>query len=213
MPASAMIFRPASTAVCTAEMSPVMVTNALPPSAIATRTSNSWTGALLAQASAARISVATLKDSRMPSAPSGGATDVRARAVITSGWILVITKLSIRQPVAASQPAAIALCTADGSPAISTMYLPEQIERDSTSRTVPAFRAASATRNPATTLESSTKPMDFSVMEFFSASEHDVTGRNLRNCRGKRGVDGRAQGFLRNLADHLALAHPLAGLD
>ena len=38
---------------------------------------------------------------------------------------------------------------------MSTMYLPEQMERESSSRTLPAFSMVSATWKPAATLESS----------------------------------------------------------
>ena len=70
----------------------------------------------------------------------------------------------MRQPLAASAPAATAASTPAVSPPMSTMYLPEQIERDRISRTLPALSIVSATRNPAATLDSSINPTDFSAI-------------------------------------------------
>jgi hypothetical protein len=44
------------------------------------------------------------------------------------------------------------------------MYLPEQMERESISFTLPALSAESATENPAAMLESSMRPTDLSFM-------------------------------------------------
>src|SRR5208337_1831063 len=120
--------------------------------------------AALAQASAACNSVATLNDSRMPSAPVGSIGVVRPNAAMTSGCTLGMTNLSMRQPLAASAPADTADSTPAVSPPMSTMYLPEQIERDRISRTLPALSIVSATRNPAATLDSSINPMDLSAI-------------------------------------------------
>src|ERR1022692_4118225 len=111
-----------------------MVTNAFPPSAMARRIS--------------RSSPAWL----------------RQRSTKTSGCTLAMTNESMRQPLASCVPASTAACTAEVSPPIMTMYLPEQIERDKMSRTLPAFNIVSATTKPEATLDSSISPMDFSFI-------------------------------------------------
>ena len=124
-------------------------------------------GAALAAASAAAMTPAMLKPSRMPRAPLGSDGWVRPMAAKTSGWIWVATMCSMRQPLAASMPAVMAASTPAASPPMRTMYLPEQIERDSSSRTSPDFSMVSATANPAAMLESSIRPMDFSFIIFW----------------------------------------------
>ena len=56
-----------------------------------------------------------------------------------------ITNESITEKRAALIPAETAACTAATSPRTITMYLPEQMERDSTRSTSAAFNIASAT--------------------------------------------------------------------
>ena len=53
-------------------------------------------------------------------------------------------ELSMRQPSTASAPADTAASTAAVSPPMRTMYLPEQIERERSRRTLPAFSIMSA---------------------------------------------------------------------
>src|SRR5512140_2417521 len=115
--------------------------------------------------------------------------------------MLEMTNWSIRQPWAASAPASTAEDTAAVSPAMTTIYFPEQIERDSTSRTWPALSMVSATRNPAATLDSSMRPMDFSsiiqsvVAVTASTFEHDLLVGNLTDQGGDGCVKHGAQGI------------------
>src|ERR1035437_1066457 len=207
-PASAMSARPAATEASTEPMSPVMVTKAFPPSAIARRISSKVTLAALAAASAACRSVATLNDSSTPSAPVGSHGVVRPSAAMTSGWTLAMTKLSMRQPLAASAPAATADSTPAVSPPMSTMYLPEQMERERMSRTLPALSIVSATRNPAAMLDSSIKPMDFSAM---LSLQNDLVFGNARDFSGQRSVQNRAHRVGLGFADDLPGGNAVAG--
>src|ERR1035437_9420430 len=207
-PASASTARPAATPACTEATSPVMEQNALPPIAIASRTSSSCTDEDFATASAAWMSVATLKDSITPSAPLVSAGCVRPSATNTSGWRLAMTKLSMRQPPAAAVPASTAEVTDAVSPPMSTMYLPEQIERDKISRTLPAFNIVSATSKPAAMLDSSIKPTDFSAIKLFL--QNDLFVVRLAHRARHRRVQNRAQRVRRGFADDLSEAHAVA---
>src|SRR6516162_8012943 len=102
-----------------------------------------------------------------PSAPLVSAGCERPSATKTSGCRFAMTKLSIRQPPASTQPASTAAVTAAVSPPMTTMYLPEQIERDKISRTSPALSIVSATWKPAAMLDSSINPTDFSAIKLF----------------------------------------------
>src|ERR1039458_10243809 len=125
------------------------------------------------------MSVATLKDSMMPSAPVVSAGCVRPSATKTSGCKFAMTKLSIRQPPASTHPASTAAVTAAVSPPTSTMYLPEQMERDKRRRTLPALSIVSATRKPAAMLDSSIKPTDFSAIKLFSGAPVSDPAQNI----------------------------------
>src|ERR1017187_769552 len=120
-----------------------------------------------------------------------------------------MTKWSMRHPLAASEPAATAASTAAVSPPIRTMYLPEQIERDNIRRTLPAFNIVSATWNPAAMLDSSIKPIDFSIILPF---KHNSLVRDLPYCSGQRRVQCRAQRIRGGLSDEVASRDPVAGL-
>src|SRR5208337_5297782 len=120
-----------------------------------------------------------------------------------------MTKWSMRQPLAASEPAATAASTAAVSPPISTIYLPEQIERDNSNRTLPAFNIVSATSNPAAMLDSSIKPIDFSIILPFN---HNSLVRDFSNRSGQRRVQNRTQRIRGRLRNELAGGDPLAYL-
>ena len=134
----------ASTAACTAATSPVSVTNALPPSAIARRISISWTFAAFTAASAPSISAATENDSTMPSAFSSSTLVDPAIAGNTASCRFGITNESITAKRHPLMPEETAASTAATSPRTITMYLPEQIERDNIMSTFDAFNIASA---------------------------------------------------------------------
>src|ERR1035441_10449306 len=120
-----------------------------------------------------------------------------------------MTKWSMRQPLAASEPAATAASTAAVSPPIRTMYLPEQIERDNIRRTLPAFNIVSATWNPAAMLDSSIKPIDFSIILPF---KHNSLVRNFPNRSAQRRVQSRTQRIRGGLSNELARGDPVADL-
>src|ERR1039458_6166247 len=154
------------------------------------------------------MSVATLNDSMMPSAPFVSAGCVRPSATKTSGCKLAMTKLSIRQPPASMQPASTAAVTPAVSPPTSTIYLPEQMERDKISRTLPALSIVSATWKPAAILDSSINPTDFSAIKLFLQNDlflvrlaHGAAHRRVQNC---------TQRVRRGFADDLSEAHALA---
>src|ERR1035437_433759 len=119
-----------------------------------------------------------------------------------------MTKLSMRQPPAATMPAATAAVTAAVSPPMSTMYLPEQIERDKIRRTFPAFNIVSATSKPAAMLDSSIKPTDFSAIKLFL--QNDLFVVRFAHRAGHRRVQNRAERVRRRLADDLPGAYALA---
>src|SRR5215470_10028069 len=130
----------------------------------------------------------------MPSAPVGSTGCVRPNATNTSGCTLGITNESIRQPFAACVPASTAACTPAVSPPIITIYLPEQMDRDSNSRTVPAFNIVSATSNPAATDDNSINPMDLSCM--LASVQNDMFVSDSLNHARKRRVNDCAHRFL-----------------
>ena len=103
----------------------------------------------------------------MPSAPPNSGTCERPMAAMTSGWGFGKTYWAMRQPLATTAPAVTALSTASTGPQMTTMYLPEQMLRESTIPTFAALSMASATANPAATLVSSMMPMDLSFMIVF----------------------------------------------
>src|ERR1035437_9623481 len=113
-----------------------------------------------------------------------------------------MTKLSIRQPPAAAMPASTAAVTDAVSPPMSTMYLPEQIERDKISRTLPAFNIVSATSKPAAMLESSIKPIDFSAIKL-SLQNDLLFGHCAHRARHRR-VQNRTERVRRGFADDLS---------
>ena len=119
-----------------------------------------------------------------------------------------MTKLSIRQPPAASQPASTAAVTAAVSPPMSTMYLPEQIERDKIRRTSPALSIVSATWKPAAMLDSSINPTDFSAIKLFL--QNDLFVVRLAHRAAHRRVQNRAERVRRGFADDLSGAHAVA---
>src|ERR1035438_10361424 len=144
-PFCAIAWAPAATALSTAATSPVRVTNALPPRAMANRTSINCTSAAFAAASAPSISEATENDSTMPSASSRSTFTVPLMAGKMDSCRLAIMKQSMTEKLPAVFPEATAACTAPTSPRTITMYLPEQMERASTSSTSAAFSMASHT--------------------------------------------------------------------
>ena len=79
----------------------------------------------------------------MPSASSASTLDVPLMAGNTDSCRFGITNESITEKRAAAIPADTAACTAATSPRTITMYLPEQMERDSTRSTSAAFSIAS----------------------------------------------------------------------
>ncbi|SPF31736.1 hypothetical protein SBA4_1010064 [Candidatus Sulfopaludibacter sp. SbA4] len=143
---------PASTALCTAATLPVNVTKAFPPSAMASRISINWTLAAFTAASAPSISEATENDSTIPSASSSSTLDAPLMAGKTDSCRFGITNESITEKRLADRTI--------------TMYLPEQMERDSTRSTFAAFNIASQVWNPAAMLVSSINPSEFCAMFF-----------------------------------------------
>src|ERR1039457_4987049 len=144
----------------------------------------------------------------MPSAPVVSAGCVRPKATKTSGCKFAMTKLSIKQPPASTQPASTAAVTPAVSPPTSTMYLPEQIERDKSSRTLPALSIVSATWKPAAMLDSSINPTDFSAIKLFL--QNDLFLVHFAHRAGHRRVQNRAERVRRGFADDLSEAHALA---
>ncbi len=94
----------------------------------------------------------------MPSASSASIFVMPAIAGGTSSCTLGMTNVSIVS--VAAEPARTAASTAATSPFTSTMYLPEQIVRASTSSTAAAFSIVSVTRKPAAMLPSSMRPSE-----------------------------------------------------
>jgi hypothetical protein len=166
----AIVSAPASTAAVTAETLPVMVANALPPSAIARRTSINCTLADFTAASAPSINEATEKASMMPSASSAFTFVMPLMAGKIDSCTFGITKVSITEKPPACVPASIAAPTAATSPRTSTMYLPEQIVRARTSSTSAAFNIASATCMPPAMLPSSINPIEFLAIGYVCIS-------------------------------------------
>src|ERR1022692_1867904 len=150
----------ASTALCTAATLPVIVTKALPPSAIARRISISWTLAAFTAASAPSISEATENDSTIPRASIASTFDAPLMAGNTDSCRFGITNESITEKWPALVPAETAACTAATSPRTITIYLPEQMERERTNSTLAAFSIASHAWNPAAMLVSSINPSE-----------------------------------------------------
>ena len=79
----------------------------------------------------------------------------------TASCRLGITNVSITEKSPPVMPAATAACTAATSPRTITMYLPEQMVRDSTRSTSAAFSIASQAWKPAAMLLSSISPIEF----------------------------------------------------
>src|ERR1019366_6446854 len=111
-PFCAIAWAPAATALSTAATSPVRVTNALPPRAMASRTSINCTSAAFAAASAPSISEATENDSTMPSASSRSTFTVPLMAGKMDSCRLAIMKQSMTEKLPAVFPAATAAWTA-----------------------------------------------------------------------------------------------------
>src|ERR1017187_1626308 len=157
-----------------------MVTNALPPSAIARRISISWTLAAFTAASAPSISEATENDSTMPSASISSTFETPLMAGNTDSCRFGITNESITEKWPALVPAETAACTAATSPRTITMYLPEQMERDRTNSTLAAFSMASHDWNPAAMLVSSINPSELYAIVYATISTNSgVTVRTL----------------------------------
>lgn len=98
------------------------------------------------------------------------------------------------------------------------MYLPEQIDRDKYSLTLPAFSIVSATRKPAATLDISIMPMDFSFIRVENSGlagsiplNDDVLRGDFRDDSGQRSVYAGAQRLLGDFGDLLASRDAVAG--
>ena len=121
----------------------------MPPSAIARWTRRSRTSAVFAAASATSTMLEAEKVSITPRAPvvaSGGTSTAIEIAGKTAGCTRGITRRSMSAPVETEAPASTAAVTAATSPPTTTMYLPEQIVRASSSSTGAALSIASWAR-------------------------------------------------------------------
>src|SRR5579863_1844905 len=126
------------------------------------------------------MSEATENDSTIPSASMVSTFEAPLIAGKTDSCRLGITNESITEKCPALVPAETAACTAATSPRTITMYLPEQIERDSTRSTFAAFNIASQDWKPAAMLVSSINPSELYAIIYATISTNSgVTVRAL----------------------------------